>query len=155
MVENPHWKSFFNAIRPAYVVPSMYKISEPLLDSEYDQIKVETVATIAASDSVGLMCDGLSNIGNERIISFVVSQPKPIFWKSFHTDVQSHTGEYIATKILKVIEKLESECGKMDFGVVTDNASHMKKAWRLIEEKYPTIICYMCCALSQFDFFAI
>ena len=31
-------------------------------------------------------------------------------------------------------------------GVVTDNASNMKKAWRLIEEKYPTIICYGCAA---------
>ena len=92
------------------------------------------------------MCDGWSNIRNEPIISFVVSQPKPIFWKSFHTDVQSYTGEYIATKILKVIEKLESECGEMDFGVVTNKASHMKKAWRLIEEKYPTIICYGCAA---------
>ena len=29
----------------------------------------------------------------------------------------------------------------MAFGVVTNNASNMKKAWRLIE-KYPTIICY-------------
>ena len=75
----------------------------------------------------------------------VVSQPKPIFWKSFHTDLQSHTGEYIATEILKVIEKLESDCGKMVFGVVTDNLNNMKKAWRLIE-KYPTIICYECVA---------
>ena len=58
MVKYPHWKSFFNAIRPAYVVPSWYKISQPLLDSEYDKIKVETVAAITASDSVGLMCDG-------------------------------------------------------------------------------------------------
>ena len=127
MVENPHWKSFFNAIRPAYVVPSRYKISEPLLESEYDEIKVETVATIAATDSVGLMCDGWSNIRNEPIIYFVVSQPKPIFWKSFLTDLQSHTGEYIATEKLKVIEDLESESGKMVFGVVTDNTSNMKK----------------------------
>ena len=131
MVENPHWKSFFNAIQPAYVVPSKYKISEPLLDFEYDKIKVETVATIAASDSVGLMCDGWSNIRNEYIINFVVSQPKPMFWKSFHTDLQSHKEEYIAIEILKVIEELESECGKMVFVVVTDNASNMKNAWRL------------------------
>ena len=58
MVENSHWTSFYNAIRPAYLVPSRYKISEPLLDSEDDKIKVETVATITESDSVGLMCDG-------------------------------------------------------------------------------------------------
>ena len=34
----------------------------------------------------------------------------------------------------------------MVFGVVTDNASYMKKAWRLIEVKYPTIISYGCAA---------
>ena len=92
------------------------------------------------------MCDGWSNTRNEPIINFFVSQPKTIFWKSFHTDLQSHTGEYIATEILEVIEKLESECGKMVFGVVTDNARNMKKAWRLIKEKYPTINCYGCAA---------
>ena len=144
MVENPHWKSFFNAIQLAYAVPSRYKISEPLLDSEYNKIKVETVATIDASDSVELMCDGWSNIRNDSITNFVVSQPKRISWKSFHTNLQSHTRGYIATKILKVIEEIESECGKMVFGVVTYNACNVKKAWRLIEEKYPTIICYGC-----------
>ena len=72
-------RKIFNTIRPAYVAPSRYKISEPLLDSEYDKIKVKTVATIAASDSVGLMCGGWSNIRNEPIINFVVSQLKPIF----------------------------------------------------------------------------
>ena len=75
------------------------------------------------------MCDGWSNIRNELVINFVVSQPKPVFWKSFRTDLQNHTGEYISTEILKVIEELESECGKMAFAVVTDNASNMKKAW--------------------------
>ena len=58
-------KSFFNAIRPAHVVPSRCKISEPLLDSKYDKIKVKTEATIAASNSVGLMYNEWSNIRNE------------------------------------------------------------------------------------------
>ena len=149
MVENPYWKSFFDASRPAFVAPSRYKISELLRDFEYDKIKVEIVTTIAAVDSVGLICDGWSSICNEPIINFIVSQPKPIFWKSFHTHlqtVQSHTGEYIATEILKVTENLESECGKMVFEVVTDNASNMKKAWQFMEEKYPTIICCGCAA---------
>ena len=34
----------------------------------------------------------------------------------------------------------------MVFGVVTDYASNMKKAWRPIEENFPTIICYRCAA---------
>ena len=127
-------------------MPSRYTITEPLLESEYDKIKVETVATIAASDLVRLMSDGWSNIRNEPIINFVVSHPSSIFWKSFHTDLQSYAGEYIATKILKVIEELESDCGKMVFGVVTDYACNIKKAWRLTKEIYPTIICHGCAA---------
>ena len=34
----------------------------------------------------------------------------------------------------------------MIFGVVINNASNVKKAWRLMDEKYSTIICYGCVA---------
>ena len=78
-----------------------------------------------------------------------------MFWKSFYTDLQSHTGIYIAVEISKVIEELESECGKMVFGVVTDDASNMKKASRLVEEKYPTIICFGCAVHGVNLFFCV
>ena len=78
MEENPHWKNFFNAFDQLTLCQADTKHQEPLLDSEY-KIKVETAATIAASDSVGLMSDGWSSIRNEPITNFVVSQPKPIF----------------------------------------------------------------------------
>ena len=42
MVENSHWQVFFKAIRPAYVVPSRYEVSEPLLVSEYEKTREET-----------------------------------------------------------------------------------------------------------------
>ena len=137
-------KAFLTRFNRLTLCQAGTRYQEPLRDSEYDKIKVKRVATIAASDSVGLMCDGWSNICNEPIINIVVSQPKPIFWKYFHNDLQSRTGEYIATGILKVIEVLESDSDKMAFGVVTNNASNMNKAWRFIKEKYPTIICYVC-----------
>ena len=37
MVENSHWQAFFKAIRPVYVVPSRYVVSEPLLVSKYEK----------------------------------------------------------------------------------------------------------------------
>ena len=80
--------------------------------------------------------------------SALLARPLPVVkleaprGNNLHIDLQSHTREYNATEILKVIHELESDCGKMVFGVVTDNASNMKKAWRLTKEKYPTIICY-------------
>ena len=41
MIENSHWRAFFNAIRPAYVVPSRYEESEPLLVSKYEKTREE------------------------------------------------------------------------------------------------------------------
>ena len=41
------------------------------------------------------------------------------------TDSKSHTGEYLASEILAIIETIGS---KKVFGICTDNASAMKKA---------------------------
>ena len=73
-------------------------------------------------------------------LTLLLNQLKPIFGKSFHTDLRSHTGEYIATEISKVIEEQESECGKMVFEVVTENANNIKKKYATNRrKKYPTI----------------
>ena len=57
------------------------------------------------------------------------------------TDSKSHTGEYLASEILAIIETIGS---KKVFGICTDNASAMKKAWGLVKEVYPNIHTYGC-----------
>ena len=103
---------------------------------------------IAGADCVALMCDGWSNIRNEAIINFIVSIPQPVFWKSFHSELESHTGEYISREVEKVIEEVKGKCGMVVIGSVTDNASNMKRAWNLLRENYPEITCYGCAAHS-------
>ena len=146
IVENPHWLDFFNAIRPAYVVPSRFKLSNPLLDKEYNRVDAESMEKIAGADCVAIMCDGWSNRRNEAIISFIVNMPQPVFWKSFHSLLESHTAEYICEEASKVIKEIKAQCGKLVIGFVTDNASNMKKAWGLLQEEYPEISCYGCAA---------
>jgi Protein of unknown function (DUF 659) len=47
----------------------------------------------------------------------------------------------------KIITDVILEVGASKFvGVVTDNASNMKAAWRKIEADYPHISCYGCAA---------
>ena len=58
MVENSYWQAFFKAIRPAYVVPSRYEVSEPLLVSEYEKNREKMLIKIAESDAVAIMSDG-------------------------------------------------------------------------------------------------
>ena len=148
IVKNPHWIKFFKALRPAFVLPSRYKLSWPLLDLEYNKVNVEAMEKIAGADCVALMCDGWSNIRNEAIINFIVSIPQPVFWKSFHSELESHTDEYISREVEKVIEEVKGKCGKVVIGLVTDNASNMKRAWNLLREIYPKITCYGCAAHS-------
>ena len=94
------------------------------------------------------MCDGWSNIWHEPIINFTLSVPQSVFWKSTHTELESHTGEYIAEKVSEVVQEVKQKCGKMTVAVVTDNASNMKKAWKLLARKYPELTCYGCAAQS-------
>ena len=103
IVENKHWLAFFKALSPAYVVPSRYLVSEPLLVSEYHQTRLAALAKVAEVDAVTVMCDGWSNIRHEPIINFTLSVPQSVFWKSTHTELESHTGKYITEKVSEVI----------------------------------------------------
>ena len=148
IVKNKHWLAFFKAIRAAYVVPNRFLVSEPLLVSEYHQTRLAALAEVAEVDAVTVMCDGWINIWHEPIIKFTLSVPQSVFWKSTHTELESHTGEYIAEKVSEVIQEVKQECGKMTVAVVTDNASNMKKAWKLLARKQSELTCYGCAAHS-------
>ena len=63
--------------------------------------------------------------------------------------MQSHTGEYIAEAVSGVIDEVKQESGKMPIALVTDNASNMKKSWKLLGEKYSELPCYVCAAHSM------
>lgn len=56
---------------------------------------------------------------------------------------QSHTAEYMCEEISKVIETIGPQ---RVVALCTDNASNMKKAWSLLQERYPNMECYGCLA---------
>lgn len=143
LVDNSYWIDVFKKLRPAYKPPSSHFISNKLLDDEYCRVKDHTTICIADSDVLGVMCDGWTNIRNESIVNFVIPTPTPIFYKSITTGVDHHTGENIAEHIISVVEEIGP---RKIFGVVTDNAKNMKKAWTIITEKYPHITSYGCVA---------
>ena len=74
--------------------------------------------------------------------------PQPAFWKSFHSELMSHTGEYISREVKKVIEEVIVKCGKLVIGSVADNASNKKKVRNLLQEEYSEIACHDCAAHS-------
>lgn len=143
MTENVYWQAAFRKLRPAYSLPSRYSLTNTLLNAEYSRVNTSVNEEIASAQSLGLMCDGWSNIRNESIINFVVTTPKPVFYKSIASGSTSHTGEYMANAMLEIIKEIGSD---KFVGVVTDNAANMKNAWTRIQEdaECPHIVCYGC-----------
>jgi len=145
IVENCHWKAFFKALPPAYVLPSRFQLSNSLLDAEFERVRVDMFEKLASTDAVAIMADGWSNIRNEPIINFVISMPQPVFWQSIHTKLESHSGDYIANQVAEVIDDL-SKSRKVIVTFISDNANNMKKDWKLLQERYLYLSCYGCAA---------
>ncbi|CAH2016519.1 unnamed protein product, partial [Acanthoscelides obtectus] len=76
-------------------------ISGSFGDTEYESIAANIQIKISEANAlgVGLQCDGWSNRRNESIINFIITTPTPIFFKTFTTDTNRHTAEYMAEKI--------------------------------------------------------
>lgn len=115
-------------LRPSWEVPSRYKLSTSHLEEEYNSVKQNVNSKIYESRSLGLMCDGWTNIRRESIINYVITTPVPIFYKTISTGAVSHSGAYIAKEIASIIQDLGPN---KVLGVVTDNVKNMKSAWEI------------------------
>ncbi|XP_071579235.1 uncharacterized protein [Temnothorax nylanderi] len=148
--ENPYWKFAMSLMRPSYEPPSAYQISNPLLNSEYDQVMQSVKAKIKAAPCLGIITDGWTNIRGENLINFVISTPEPIFLKSVAPGKERETAKFISSEILKIIDDLVKDDVdvKRIFLIVTDNAANMRAAWSLVNEKHPHIVTIGCCAHS-------
>ncbi|XP_050064737.1 uncharacterized protein LOC126553636, partial [Aphis gossypii] len=98
---------------------------------------------IYESRSLGLMCDGWTNIRREPIINYVITTPIPIFYKTISTGAVSHSGAYIAKEISSIIQDLGPN---KVLDVVTDNAKSMKSAWDILKKEYGHLEAYGCVA---------
>ena len=95
-----------------------------------------------------LVTDGWKDTSNnESIINYMLVTPdgQSIFHSSHPTGTDRHTAEYIAEKIIEVIEAVGSE---KIIAFCTDGAANMLKAAKLINRKYPKICGIRCAAHS-------
>lgn len=61
LFDNEYWSEFFKNLRPSWVTPSRYVLSNSLLDAEYERAQRDVHQKIANADSLGLQCDCWSN----------------------------------------------------------------------------------------------
>lgn len=143
MVEHPLWKAFFMRIRPSYELPSRKQLSTVLLDSQYDETKRAVDEELNSSSVLHMQCDGWSNIRNESILNFIVTQPKPFFVDFVATEAKRHTAEYLAEQMDKVMQKYGPE---KFYSAIGDGAANEQAALRILKSKYPHINISACVA---------
>ena len=66
----------------------------------------------------------------EHWTNYLITTPRPVFFSAHQTGEISQTGENIAEDIDKII--LQIDYSKLS-AIITDNATSMKKAWRILE----------------------
>ncbi|CAG8793384.1 36465_t:CDS:2, partial [Gigaspora margarita] len=119
ILENDDIKAFFLRALPYFKLPTRYSLSNSLLTKEY------------------------SGLNTDSIINYMITTPKPLFYKSVHTKEDQHTAQNIAEGIDKVMQELGID---KFVAVITDNAPNMKAAWRILKNQYPTKVFLGCWA---------
>jgi hypothetical protein len=140
VVENRHFREFVKSLRPAYAphLPSAKFLGGTLLKECYEDTKALVDTLLADAKSISIVTDGWSNSRNQHIVNFMalVDQHPPVLLKAFETTGTAQTGAAIAECIIEVILSLGEH---RVASVVTDTASCMKKAWKLVEARFPHI----------------
>ncbi|CAG8853852.1 8691_t:CDS:1, partial [Gigaspora margarita] len=112
-----------------------------LLENVYEDIKNDVKYTIDTTQNITMVLNGWSNINREAVQNFISCLPNLVFYDAIFSGEAHHTAEWIAIQISAKMK----EIGIQKFSsVITDTAANMKAAWKIIEEKYPHIICLGC-----------
>ncbi|GBB86930.1 hypothetical protein RclHR1_13390002 [Rhizophagus clarus] len=134
-------KIFFQKLCPYFKLPSRKALSTTLLDKVYEDIKNEVKDLINSANYICLISDGWSNMLQEHWTNYLITTPRPVFFSAHQTGEIRQTEENIAANIDKVISQIDHS--KLS-AIITDNASSMKKAWKLLAIKYPKVVFLGC-----------
>lgn len=146
IVDSPYLKSFFDALRPTFKLPSRKQLAGKLLDNACTETSNHISTCIKNAKCIAIVSDGWSNQRNEGIINYMLTTPQPLFYKFVACEENRHTSDYIAIELCTVIEEIGPE---KVYGITTDNAANMRAAWTIVKDKYPHIQTYSCASHSM------
>jgi hypothetical protein len=143
VVSNPFFIDFVKSLCPAYELPDRVTLAGSWMNQELVNILTVADIEVRSSGNITLGLDGWCDPNGRSIYAFILILPsgKEYIHSLKNLSLHSHTADFISKEILKVIEDVGAE----NFSsVVSDNASTMVKAKRLVNEKYPHIIPVRC-----------
>jgi hypothetical protein len=116
-----------------YVSPGFNKLRTTLLQHEKTNIErlLAPFKTTWHTKGVTITADGWSDAQQRPLINFIaVTKEGPMFLRAINTEGDIKRKEYIAEKLMSIIEEVGP---KNMVQVITDNASNYKGAEMLIE----------------------
>ncbi|GBC35647.2 ribonuclease H-like domain-containing protein [Rhizophagus irregularis DAOM 181602=DAOM 197198] len=118
---------------------------DQLLERELAMVNSTVASVIENGTNLTLAFDGWTSPTHRSIWNFVIMTPsrEEYLFKLQDLSDYSHTGNYVAEVIGEVIDKIGPN--KIS-AVVSDNASNVRNARKIIEEKYPNIENVRCIA---------
>ncbi|CAB4484763.1 unnamed protein product [Rhizophagus irregularis] len=141
LVQHPFFIDFIKILCPAYSLPLRQQLSADMLNSEISHIQIKINGIL--ENETCLTLDGWTSPVGQSFYAFIIftKSGKEFIHSIQNLSKESHTSQYIAKKIIKVIESVGA--GKFS-AVVSDNASSMVKAKKLVNEKYENIMPIRC-----------
>ncbi len=117
-------------------LPSRYDLSNNLLDKEYAS-SVSHIEKTFTGQYCCLSTDGWTDVNGSSVMNYIaIGQNKSFFLESEYTGASSHTAEFLAS----CIERVMNAYPFIKFsGVVTDNTNTNKATWLLLQQKHPRL----------------
>lgn len=136
-------QAFIKKLRPAYTVPSAYRLRTSLLDCTYNEMKAKTDAFLRDASYYTMISDGWTNIKGEHLVNFMIQVPGkgPFFYKAIDTSSVVMSAEAVAAMIIDVAQEIGTQKWA---ALLTDNAPVMRKAWKIIMDAYPLVFANGC-----------
>lgn len=101
--ENPYWVKALMLMRPKYDPPSRYRVSNGLLNTEYQKTQQTVMEKINNASVLTLITDGWTDCNGVSLMNIILCTPEPVFYKAIDTKDNPHTGDYIAEVLADAI----------------------------------------------------
>ena len=148
IARNPYYRESYkfaaNHNLGGYVPPSYNKLRTTLLKQERVHVEslLDRMKSVWAEKGVTICYDGWTDAQRRPLINFiVVSETSPMFLRAIDASGEEKTKEYIAEKLMAVVEEVGP---KNVVQIITDNAANCKGAGLIVQQKYDNIFWTPC-----------
>lgn len=119
---------------------SDWTLRHEFLDKEYARVTTEVANKISKAMVCCLISDGWSGVQKKHVLNVLLTAPEPLFIENIYTKEAEVTGTYQFDAFCRIFDEYQDKIG----AICTDNASTMRKTWRLLRAKFHGLYTYGC-----------